>query len=90
MLPDAPASMTTPTSTTSGEIRREPVAEHEVDVGEVLVSSSFPLSTWKTLTPRHSPFGPVGTPSNGHGQINWQAAVAKHTSGHFPKHEDSL
>jgi hypothetical protein len=33
---------------------------------------------WKTAAPRHSPFGPVGGLSTGHGQINWQLQFARY------------
>ncbi|VXC51089.1 hypothetical protein ARTHRO9AX_80120 [Arthrobacter sp. 9AX] len=39
------------------------------------VSSRFPLAIWKTFRPRHSPSGPVGMPSTGHGQISWHVQL---------------
>src|SRR5256885_11147722 len=35
-------------------------------------SSRLPSLTSNTRLPWHSPFGPVGGPSVGHGQSNWQ------------------
>src|SRR5947207_12184069 len=41
-------------------------------------SSRFPSVTSKTRFPWHSPFGPVGGPSVGHGQSSWHEQVARY------------